>query len=78
MANIKFIKTGIKINKKNATLEIPLNVVKELYGEFKPGEKKTDMFISVVGGVLQASAKIPDAGIPHIILDKQYFVPKKN
>ena len=74
MPKIQFTKTKIKLNKRNATVSIPLGLAKELYGDTTEQEG----FITVINGVIQISSKKPDVVIPTMVLEKEYFVPQAN
>lgn len=75
MSSIKFTKGEIKINKKNATITIPIGIAKQLYDKAN-GTK--DMYFTVNNGVLQASVEYPNISIPPMILNKNIFIPQKD
>ena len=71
--NIKFLKSKIKFGKKGASITLPAALAKELY----EGKEELEAYLSFTAGILQVSPRIPDAVIPAVLLDAQYFVPQE-
>ena len=71
--NIKFLKSKIKFGKKGASITLPAALAKQLY----EGKDKMDAYLSFSSGILQVSPRVPDAVIPAVLLEAQYFVPQE-